>query len=335
MTALARPIPLLVIAGPTATGKTEAAIRVARAVGGEIVSADSMQIYRGLDVGTAKPSPEQRTQAPFHLVDCVEPDRAYTVADYQRDADAAIRDIWGRGLLPLLCGGTGLYLRAVTWRLQFPPKAPETGVRAQARARLELECQELGPEALHRRLAATDPAAAARISPRDARRTVRALEVLALTGRPMSALQRVDASGAVGYNRSTFALTCPRAQLYARIEARVDQMMAAGWLEEVRALRARGLPPGSQCLQAIGYRHLAAWLQAGEDLRPPWGDVVEAIKRDTRRFAKRQLTWLRHEPEVTWLDWSSPGDFERVVEELCRQAENLTTGPPPASEAPG
>lgn len=306
-------IPLLVIAGPTAAGKTEVALRVAEALGGEIVSADSMQIYRRMDIGTAKPGPQERARASIHLIDFVEPDAQYTVVDFQRDARAAIEQVWERGALPILCGGTGLYLRAVLSHLDFPPGPQERSVRERLRA----EAAKLGSEHMHARLAQLDPPAARTIAPGDARRIVRALEVIELTGRQMSAQQSVDRSPPFKYNLAQYVLTAPRELLFQRIDRRVDAMMTAGWLDEVCALRAEGVTAQHQSIQAIGYRHLMAHL----DGEPPANltEVVALIKRDTRRYAKRQMTWLRAEEGYGWL---APGDARqwRACVALIKQA---------------
>jgi len=300
------PIPLLVIGGPTATGKTEAAVRLAERHGGEVVSADSMQIYQEFDVGTAKPTAADRARARFHLVDVADPRAPYTVADFQRDAAAAIADIHARGKLPILCGGTGLYIRAVLGGLRFPPGGtPET---QEIRQRLEREADAHGLGALRERLRQADPQTAARLGAGDRKRIVRALEVYEHTGEPLAALARVDEAAKVHYNAATFALTSPRAVLYARIEARVDEMLAAGWLQEVEHLREAGLTTAHQAMQAIGYRHLLAFLDTGGD----WAEVVAQIKRDTRRYAKRQLTWFRRET-MTWLEWADPEGFDAAV----------------------
>lgn len=298
--------PLLVIAGPTATGKTEAALRIAEDHAGEIISADSMQIYKELEVGTAKPTAEERKRAPFHMVDFVDPREPYTVADFQRDARAAIAEVHSRGKLPILCGGTGLYIRSVLRGLSFPPGAmPETH---EIRQRLEEEARKGGLQALHARLAEVDPVTAARVAPADAKRIIRALEVYEHTGEPFSALSRVDDAEKLNYNAATFVLTCPRERLYERIERRVDDMLAAGWLEEVVRLRDSGLTLEHQAMLAIGYRHLYCFLQDGGDFR----EVVGQIKRDTRRFAKRQLTWFRRE-DMQWVEWTTPEDFAAAV----------------------
>ena len=298
-------IPLLVIAGPTAYGKTEAALRVAEALGGEIVSADSMQIYRELDVGTAKPTADERARAPFHLVDLVDPRDEYSVVEFQRDARQAIRDIHARGLLPILSGGTGLYLRAVLGNLDFPPGPQDRQVRDE----LAAECERVGPDAMHQRLAQVDPEAAGAILPGDARRVIRALEVHRLTGKPISELASVDRSPALKYNAAQYVLAAPRQMLLTRIDSRADAMMAAGWLDEVKTLRDCGVTAEHQCMQAIGYRHLMALLDGREpdDL----DEVVALIKRDTRRYAKRQLTWLRADEGFVWL---APGsDCQRAA----------------------
>jgi len=314
---MGQPIPLLVIAGPTASGKTEAALRIAQMIDGEIVSADSMQIYRRMDIGTAKPDAAERARAAFHLIDIVEPDAEYTVVDFQRDAREAIASAWRRGRLPILSGGTGLYLRAVLGNLDFPPGPQDKSIRARLRA----EAEQVGAKGLHRRLTDLDPEAAAAISPGDARRIIRALEVCELTGRPMSALQSVDPSPPFKYNLAQYVLAAPRAVLSERIDSRVDRMVMAGWLDEVAHLQARGITGRHQSMQAIGYRHLMAYL----DGQPPddLGEVVALIKRDTRRYAKRQMTWLRAEAGYQWLAPGDPGQFNACIAIMRAAAHRL------------
>ncbi|MGI5818280.1 MAG: tRNA (adenosine(37)-N6)-dimethylallyltransferase MiaA [Armatimonadota bacterium] len=294
-------IPVLVIAGPTAAGKTEASLQVAERVGGEIISADSMQIYERMDIGTGKPTAEERARAPIHLIDFIPPDGEYAVAEFTRDADRLIREIHRRGRLPIIAGGTGLYLRALTEGFDFPPP-PED---AQVRERLWAEVAQIGSEQMHRRLAEVDRESAERIDPGDARRIVRALEVYELTGRPMSAQRDVDAEAASAYNCAKYVLTPPRKLLFDRIERRVDAMMEAGWVDEVRALVDSGVPSDAQSMQAIGYRHLREYLEGERDL----DETVRLIKRDTRHFAKRQLTWLRGGEGYRWL--SPAGETQR------------------------
>lgn len=325
-------IPLLVIGGPTACGKTEAALRVAEALEGEIVSADSMQIYRSMDIGTAKPTPEERARAPIHLIDFVDPRDGYTVADFQRDARAAICGIHSRGRLPILCGGTGLYLRAVLGHLLFPPDPSQLeGIRRS----LSREAERLGQAEMYRRLVEIDPDAAGRIEPNDTRRVLRALEVIEMTGRPFSAQQQIDATPGVDYNSACFVLTRPRERLYEGIERRVDDMLEAGWRQEVEALARLGCTRVSQAMQAIGYRHLMAHL-AGETAYP---ETVRLIKRDTRRFAKRQLTWLRAERwglppgsgapnSALWLEWSTTREFDEAVAAISQAAATWMSGRP-------
>jgi tRNA dimethylallyltransferase len=317
--------PLLVIAGPTCCGKTEAALRVAEAVGGEIISADSMQIYRQLSIGTAKPTPAERARARFHLVDCVDVVQPFTASDFQRLARAAVAEIASRGRLPILCGGTGLYIRAVLSHFDFP--AGQAPGESELRAGLEHDLEAHGLDALAARLLALDPAARELVDLRNPRRVVRALEVCLLTGEPFTARRRVDADPGLAYNHRTFVLSRPRAALYEAIDARVDVMLSAGWVDEVRELAALGLPPEAPALQAIGYRHLLAWLQAGA-APGELPAVVAETKRDTRRFARRQETWYRREREATWVLWTTEDEFAAAVGHLSREAQNLQCGMP-------
>jgi len=293
-TTMAGRIPLLCIVGPTAVGKTEVAIELATQLGGEIVSADSMQIYKRMDIGTAKPTPEQRAQARFHLIDYVAPDEPYSVQRYQREAKSAIAEIHERGALPLMCGGTGLYVKAVLDHYVFPPGDGTEGIREQ----LQQEATQHGPEALHRRLQDSDPDAAAKTPPQNVKRVIRALEVFALTGKPMSRVASVDRSSEIEYNPLLVGICMPRARLYQQIEARVDGMMAAGLLEEVEGLLGDGYGRHLQSMQALGYRQLAAYVAGETSL----SDAVDAVKVATRRYAKRQLTWLRPDQRVNWID---------------------------------
>ncbi|MGD8237476.1 MAG: tRNA (adenosine(37)-N6)-dimethylallyltransferase MiaA [Armatimonadota bacterium] len=302
-------IPLLCIVGPTATGKTRISIELARALGGEIVSADSMQIYRRMDIGTARPTATEREQATFHLIDFVEPDRPYSVQQYQGAAEAAIRSIHQRGALPILCGGTGLYVSAVLDHYVFPPGDGTEGTREQ----LEEDARRHGPEALHRRLQQIDPEAAARTSPRDVKRVVRALEVFALTGETISRAASVDPHSEMQYTVAVFGICMPRPGLYQRIEQRVDAMMEAGLLDEVAGLLREGYDRRLQAMQAIGYRQLAAHLAGETSL----SDAIAAVKRDTRRYAKRQLTWLRRDERVRWTDVLEHGGAQKVADAIA------------------
>ena len=306
--------PLLVICGPTATGKTQLAVACATRLGGEIVNADALQVYRCMDIGTAKPSAEERAAAAFHLIDCVDPTEQYNVARYQADALRVIAEIHKRGRLPILCGGTGLYIRAVIFRLDLPIVGSDSALR-QA---LEREAAERGSQFLYSRLAAIDPQAAGRIHPANIRRTIRALEVHALTGRPFSRYHHylsLDRQRILRYNSLAFGLTLSRHELYQRIERRIDGMIARGLVQEVQGLLARGCNASMTSMQALGYRHVASYLSGccGMD------EAVRLFKRDTRRFAKRQITWFRSDDRIRWLDASRPVEsLADEIEQACR-----------------
>ncbi|MGQ9849412.1 MAG: tRNA (adenosine(37)-N6)-dimethylallyltransferase MiaA [Aggregatilineaceae bacterium] len=286
--------PLVVILGPTAVGKTGLAIQLASALNGEIVNADSRQIYRYMDIGTAKPSRDQLAAIPHHLIDVVTPDQPYTLAEYQRAAYQAIADILARGKLPLLVGGTGQYLTAVIEGWGIPEVPPDPTLRAE----LEQFAAIYGAHALHDRLRAADPAAAARIDYRNVRRVIRALEVWILTGTPISALQRKSPPP---YRILQIGLSRPRSDLYARIDARITQMLAAGLENEVRALLQAGYTWDCPAMSGLGYAQWQPYL-AGEITQE---QVVQAIQRETRAFARRQYTWFRgHDTGIRWFDLS-------------------------------
>ncbi len=282
--------PLIVILGPTAVGKTELSIRLAERLGGEIISADSRLLYRGMDIGTAKPAPQERARVPHHLIDVADPDETWSLALFQRAARRAIADIQARGRLPFLVGGTGQYLRAVYQGWEPPAQRPNPALRAA----LEAWGREISPQGLHARLARLDPAAAARIEPRNLRRTVRALEVIFLTGRLFSAQSR---RAEPPYRTLLIGLTRPRAELYARVDARIRAMLEAGLVEEVRSLLARGYSPDLPSMSAIGYKQVAAFLQGECTLE----EAVAQIKRLTRRFVRRQANWFKaDDPDIHW-----------------------------------
>lgn len=287
--------PLLAVVGPTAAGKTEAALAVAEAIGAEIVSIDSTTVYRGMDVQTAKPTPAQRARVPHHLVDVAEPEAAFSVADFQRLADAAIAGIRDRGRVPLLVGGSGLYYRAVVDRLAFP------GTDPAVRAMLEAESSLAGPAVLHQRLAGFDPAAAARMEPANARRIVRALEVAAITGRPFSSFAAGWARYPPEHVRAA-GIDVPRDVLYRRIEARA-RADYPGLLEETERLLARGAGPFLTSLQAIGYAE-AMDVRAG---RITDEEALERIVRRVKALARRQLAWFRRDPRVRWFPAGEEG----------------------------
>ena len=272
-------------------GKTEAAIQLAERVSGEIVSADSRQVYRGMDIGTAKPSAEQRARVPHHLIDVVDPDETLSLAQYQAAALSAIDDIFRRGGQPLLVGGTGLYVKAVTEGLRIPAVPPHPDVRAE----LETRAAQEGKLALYDELRRVDPAAAARIDPRNVRRTIRALEVYRLSGRRFSDL---GTARRPPYPIVAIGLTMPRPDLYRRIDARVDAMIAAGLIEETRQL-AQCYDWSLPAMSGLGYRHIGRFLR-GECSRE---EAIAAMKRDTRRFVRRQYNWFRlADARIRWLD---------------------------------
>ena len=290
---------LLCLLGPTAVGKTEIAIQLAQHLNAEIVSVDSRQIYRQMDIGTAKPTPEERQTAPHHLIDCVDISQPFSVADYQSLVDTAIADIQNRGKQVLLVGGAGLYFRAVVDGLFEGPDAD-----IALRERLEQEAAQRGVGVLHERLRACDPVSAERIHPNNVVRVIRALEVYELTGTPMSEHQQQWHEEKQRYPFIAFCLTLPRALLYQRIEQRVDVMLANGLIAEVEALLAAGYARDTVALQSFGYKELIAYL----DGECTYLEAVEQLKRNTRRFAKRQLTWFRKDTRIEWIDRNSTLD---------------------------
>jgi tRNA dimethylallyltransferase len=286
--------PLIAIVGPTAVGKTAHSIRLAAEFDGEIVSADSRQVYRGMDIGTAKPSLEERRTVPHHLLDVVEPDEPFSLSNYQRLAFAAIGDIHSRRRIPFLVGGSGLYVRAVLEGLTIPRVSPNVPRRS------ELE-QEDGRE-LYARLKALDASAAERIDPRNKRRVIRAIEVCETMGQPISALQKRQEPN---YRVLRIGLTLPRPELYRRINERVDQMIAAGLVDEVRGLIARGYSASAPAMSGLGYRQIELALN-GSISRD---EAIRLLKRDTRRFVHHQYSWFRlDDARIHWFDLSQTPD---------------------------
>jgi len=310
---------VLAVMGPTASGKTALAEALARRIGGEVVSADSMQVYRGMDIGTAKPPLAERT-VPYHCLDLVEPGESYSAARYQADARYAIDDILTRGLTPVVAGGTGLYVRAALDDLTFPYGDTD----AEPRRRYETLAEELGPEGLHELLAERDPASAALIHPNNVRRTVRALE--------MHDEGVSYAEQAAGFSRRKseyptlfLGLDIERDELYERIDERVDGMLAKGLVDEVRVLLERGYGDAMTATQAIGYKELVGVVEGRAEL----GKAAEEIKRATRRYAKRQLTWFRADPRIVWLDVTRSSAV-RTLSEALELVESFERGRGPA-----
>lgn len=302
--------PVLAIVGATATGKSALALRLAQDLGGEIVNADALQVYRGFDVGTAKPSPVERRRIAHHLVDILEPHQRYSAGEFARRARAAIAEIASRGRLPVVVGGSGLYLRALFEGISPIPPG-DAVVRRELRRRLADE----GLPALYAELAGRDPATAAKLMRGDTQRVLRALEVALATGRPLSAWVREQPFGNQRIAVIRVGLTLPRALLYDRIADRVVQMVAQGFREEVAGLLARGLSPDLPAFQAIGYRQLVRHLEGEGSLDQAIAETV----RETRRFAKRQETWFRREPEVFWF---SSLDLDRRIPEVIEHVEH-------------
>ena len=291
----------MAIVGPTAAGKSELAVELALAVGGEIVNADSMQLYRGMDIGTAKLTANERKGVPHHLLDVLDVTEPATVAEFQRFARAVIGDCLDRGVPPIMVGGSALYVRAVLDRFEFPGTDPEL------RRRLESELAMIGPAVLHDRLRETDPVAAATILPTNGRRIVRALEVIELTGRPYSA--SLPAKQYAYDDVVQIGLEVPRDELDARIATRVDRMWRSGFVDEVRRLEARGLRSGHTASRALGYAQVLRFL-AGE-----WTEEharAETI-RATRRFARRQDSWFGKDDRIRWLEYHDPDLVARAV----------------------
>lgn len=297
--------PLVVILGPTAVGKTGLAVEMAAQFGAEVVSADSRQIYCQMDIGTAKPTPEQLEAVPHHLVDIVRPDEDFPLAHFQRRAFAAIDDIQQRGRVPLLVGGTGQYITAVLegWSIPEVPPSPEL------RAELEAFASANGVDALYARLLAADPTAQGFVEPRNLRRIVRALEVCMATGKPFSEQRQKHPPP---YQTLVFGLTMERAALYARADQRVDAMMAAGFLEEVQALLDKGYSRTLPAMSSLGYAQLASHLLDGVPLQ----QAVEATKFATHQFIRRQYTWFRgHDHEILWhnVEETAPATLVQVA----------------------
>lgn len=283
---------VLAIVGPTASGKTALSLTLGQRLGGEVISADSRQIYRYMDIGTAKATREERATLPHHLIDVVNPDEELTLAHYRTLADAAILDIWARDKIPIIVGGTGLYVRAVLEGWVVPEVPPDTALRDT----LEEEAERLGYKALHARLATVDPIAAARIDARNVRRVIRALEVHHHTGLPISSLQRRQPPN---YRVLMLGITWRRPSLYERIDARVESMLARGLLDEVRWLRAQGFGDDLPAMSGLGYRQIAQYLRGEISL----DEAVMLIKRHTRRFVRQQYNWFRLADErIHWLD---------------------------------
>jgi len=285
---------VIVIAGPTATGKTALAVELAIKVGGEVVSADSMQIYRKMDIGTAKPTMEERRGIPHHMIDIVDPDEEFSVAQFKSAADSCIREIIGRGKVPIVAGGTGLYINSLVYNISFSDTTSDWDYREELS---ELALKQ-GPQVLHKMLEEIDPESARTIHPNNVKRVIRALEVYKTTGKPISAHKEVSREIPPPYDYKIFGLELSRDTLYSRIEERVDKMMEMGLYEEVEGLLKSGYSPDLVSLQGIGYKEIIAAIRGDYSLNT----AIEEIKKGTRHLAKRQITWFKKTEGLKWID---------------------------------
>ncbi len=286
--------PLIVLTGPTAVGKTKLSISLAHAVDGEIISADSMQVYRHMDIGSAKITKEEMEGIPHYLIDILEPEDEFHVAKFQNLAKEAMETIYSKGKIPILTGGTGFYIQAVVKDIDFSENAEQSGVRKE----LEKMAEEKGAAYLHRLLCDVDPESGQKIHANNVKRVIRALEYYQLTGEKISLHNEREAEKESPYNFAYFVLNDIRERLYQRIDQRVDQMLEAGLAEEVRQLAARGCTKDMVSMQGLGYKEMLSWL-LGEY---SYEEAVYILKRDTRHFAKRQITWFKREKEVIWVN---------------------------------
>lgn len=300
---------VIVITGPTATGKTKLAVMAAKAWGGEVVGADSMQIYKYMDIGTAKPTPEEMDGVPHHMIDVCSPFEDYSVSKYVENAAKCCDDILNRGKTPIIAGGTGLYIESLLSGRDFAPKGGGTELRQE----LSDEYDAIGGEAMLLKLAEIDPASAAKLHANDKKRIVRALEVYVTTGKTITEHNQDTQKIPPRYTSCTFALTfSDRERLYDRIDRRVDIMMETGLVEEVEKLLQMGLTQTSTAMQAIGYKEIVAAIKGEYTM----AEAVESVKRESRRYAKRQLSWLRRDKGITWLTWDASPDFDRALQQM-------------------
>ena len=298
--------PLIILAGPTAVGKTSLSIRLAKETGGEIISADSMQVYRHMDIGSAKITKEEMGGVPHYLVDVLEPEEEFNVVRFQQMAKEAAERIWKKGKIPLVVGGTGFYIQALLYDIDFTENDGDESYRRQLEQKAS---DEEGASELYEMLKTVDPKAAQEIHPRNIKRVIRALEFYHQTGKKISAHNETQRQKESPYHYAYFVLTDERSRLYERIDQRVDLMMEEGLLDEVCYLKERGVRKDSTAMQGLGYKELYEYLEG----RYPLDEAVRIIKRDTRHFAKRQLTWFKRERDVIWADKSVIGQEEEKL----------------------
>lgn len=301
--------PLVVLTGPTAVGKTNLSILLAKKIGGEIISADSMQVYKGMDIGSAKITPQEMQGVPHHLIDILEPSEEFNVALFQKLCKKAMAEIYERGHIPILTGGTGFYIQAVLKDIDFT----ETNEDTTYRHFLEELAKEKGAEHLHEMLAAVDEKAATEIHANNVKRVIRALEFYHLTGKKISDHNEAEGGKEWAYNACYFVLNDVRSEIYARIDKRVDIMVENGLLDEVKRLVEKGYTKDMVAMQGLGYKEIVDYLNGEISLE----EAIYIIKRDTRHFAKRQLTWFKREPEVVWLDKSVLTGDDKLLAYMC------------------
>ena len=307
--------PLIVLTGPTAVGKTKLSISLAKAVNGEIISADSMQVYKYMDIGSAKIRPEEMDGVPHHLVDVLMPDDEFHIVKFQQMAKAAMDEIYAKGKIPILVGGTGFYIQAITRDIDFTQAEQEDTYRKE----LEQIAEEKGAEHLHNMLKEVDPKAAEEIHMNNIKRVIRALEYFHQNGTPISQHNEEQRAQTTPYNLAYFVLNAPRNLLYKRIEKRIDDMVEEGLIEEVTRLKEMGYERGMVSMQGLGYKEILTYLDEEYTLE----EAIYVLKRDTRHFAKRQLTWFRREQDVTWVNKDEfDYDDERALNfmlDVCKQ----------------
>ncbi len=309
--------PLVIVGGPTATGKSAAAIALAKKIDGEVISADSVQIYRGLDIGSAKITEEEMQGVPHHLIDALEPEEPFNITVFQRMAKEAIDAIHESGRIPILCGGTGFYIQSVLYDIVFSEEETDLSYRAELEKKAE---SEEGRRELYEELRRIDPDSCEAIHENNSKRVIRALTFFKETGTPISRHNAEQRLRKPAYDCCFFVLTDERAALYRRIDARVDKMFEQGLVEEVRALMQRGVPRNATSMQGLGYKETWAYLAGECSLE----EAVYEIKRDTRHFAKRQITWFKREPDAIWLDRGSFADPESgILEAMLAETERI------------
>ena len=308
-------IKIVVLCGPTAIGKTTTAISICQALSGEIVNADSMQIYRYMNIGTAKPTPEEQKRVPHHLVDIADPDEDFDAAKFAAKAHDVIKLLSRRHIIPVVVGGTGLYIKALIHGLfEMMPSDPEI------RKKLKAQAGKFGPGYLYNQLKEIDPKTSLRLNPNDMNRIIRAIEVFQISGKPISCHQKQHGFGDDHYQALKIGLIMDREALYRRIDLRVDAMLEEGLVDEVKGLLERGYPKGLKTMQSIGYRHMIRFLKGQTD----WRETVRTLKRDTRRYAKRQLTWFNKDKDIIWKHSNEIEDMIQMTADFAERTKSIS-----------